>query len=108
MFLKEFTNRLYRNKTHLFDIFLICLIGTLAISWFRGDFLINGGTFGLPLDRAKYFYATISIWDSTALGYNSPRQLPGLMPYSFFSIFTSIIGLSVSSYEKLLFYLVVP
>ena len=86
-------------------LLLIPIVGLLAITWFRGDFIINVGDFGFPLTRNLFFYKTLFFWDhSISMGYPAPGQLAFLIPYSLCAFLTEKIGISLVGFEKLLFY----
>lgn len=87
------------------DVVLILFLGFLSITWFRGDYLISGGDFGLPLDRLKYLRLMFSSWDETySMGAPNPRQLASLIPYALWGGITEALGLSLIFWEKSLFY----
>ena len=88
------------------DVVLILFLGLLSVTWFRGDYLISGGDFGLPLDRLKYLRLMFSSWDETySMGAPNPRQLASLLPCALWGGITEVLGLSLIFWEKSLFYI---
>lgn len=94
------------KKIKYWDVVPILLLGLLSLTWFRGDGLISGGDFGLPLDRLKYLRLMFYSWDETfSTGIANPRQLASLIPYALWGGITEILGLSLIFFEKSLFYI---
>lgn len=94
------------KRNYLIDVLLILFLGSLSLTWFRGDFIINIGAFGFPFSRMQFFHNTLYFWDhSISMGYPAPGQLAFLMPYTLYAAFTEHIGLSLVFFEKSLFYL---
>lgn len=102
----KLVERIKKRNWQVLDIVLILLLGLLSLTWFRGDFLIAGGDFGIPFDRAKYFQVMFSVWDETiSLGNPDYRQVASLIPYALSGAMTQYLGLSLVVWEKLLFYI---
>ncbi|MFC1946130.1 hypothetical protein ACFLW1_02905 [Chloroflexota bacterium] len=90
----------------LIDLLLIAVIGTLAISWFRGDFLILYGDFDFYPEWHDTFFRTFYSWDVEGMAVPNTQVLVALMPYEVFRTFTlGFLGLSPVVAEKILFYL---
>jgi len=92
------------NRLTIIEISFILIIGLISLTWFRG-LLINTSDFVLPLDREKYFLATLSIWDDRfTTGFNNPLQIPNML-FGLFSTFTQKIGIPLLTYEMIIFYI---
>lgn len=107
VFLKNNIQAMIKNFLKLFnwEIFLIFILGFLSISWFRGNNLISGGDFGMPLDWIKYLKLMRFVWDETiALGVSAYRQVALLISYALIGGLLQFLGFSLSFIEKFLFY----
>lgn len=94
------------KKPLFFDIVLILVLGLLSLTWFRGNYLISGGDFGMPFDRLKYLQLMFSTWEETySLGAPDYRQIASLIPYALWGGATEVLGLSLVFWEKSLFYI---
>ncbi|MDP7525250.1 MAG: hypothetical protein QF713_02805, partial [Dehalococcoidales bacterium] len=90
----------------LIDLLLIMLVGLLAITWFRGDFLILAGDFDFYPEWHETFFRTFFSWDPDGLATANTQVLPALIPYEIFRSFSlGLLGLSPVVAEKILFYL---
>ncbi|HBB66166.1 MAG: hypothetical protein A2049_05000 [Elusimicrobia bacterium GWA2_62_23] len=88
------------------DLLFLLAISALSLTWFRGDNLINVGDFCFPLDRKVYLSVSTFLWDhSISMGYPAAGQLGSIFPYSLLGVLTDWIGLSLVSFEKLMFFL---
>jgi len=92
------------NRSTIYELALILGIGLLSLTWFRG-LLINTSDFVLPLDREKYFIATLSWWDDRySTGVSNPLQFPNLL-FGMFSAFTQYLHIPLLYYEMFIFYI---
>ena len=95
-----------KNKSLVVDILIILILGILSLIWFRGNYLISGGDFGIPFDRLEYLRLMFSSWDETySMGAANQRQIASLIPYALWGGITQILGLSLVFWEKSLFYI---
>jgi len=100
-------NSIFRaNKSTIIDLFIILLLGTFSLTWFRGDFLISRGDLDFPLAFSTnayfpYFYVW---WDRFNLGMPLTRTLMQI-PYMSIIAFLSVLGFSTVSMEKFIFYI---
>jgi hypothetical protein len=91
--------------TRIPDLALIVAVGSLSITWFRGDFLINRGDFDLSLDRIRGLTRSLYQWDDNiSLGTPNSR-ITAAIPYNFFFALSEIIGIPLVIAEKILFYI---
>lgn len=87
------------------DILVILLLGILSLIWFRGNNLINGGDFGMPLDWIKYLKSMFSVWiDDYSLGGPDYRNFALLLPYVLMGGVMQFLGFSLVFIEKIFFY----
>jgi len=87
------------------DITIFLLLALLSLSWFKGDNLINGGDFGMPLDWIRYFKEMSSVWmESYSLGAAAPRGVASIFPYATFGALMQSLGFSLVFIEKIFFY----
>ncbi len=87
-------------------ILLILLLGCLSLTWFRGDNLIGGGDFGMPLDWGKYLKLMPFVWDETvSFGHADYRQVASLIPDAILGAGLEKLGFSLVAIEKIFFYL---
>src|SRR3990172_6836955 len=92
------------NKTILFDIALILLLGLLPLTWFKKNLLIYGTDFSFPLVKPlevlnNYFYA----WNNlNAPGTTAVANFPQI-PFLIFVSALNSIGLSLIAIEKIYF-----
>jgi hypothetical protein len=101
--LKEFIHLHHRT---LIDLLPILVIGLLAVSWFRGDFLILYGDFDFYPAWHDTFFRTFYSWDVDGLAVPNTQVLVALIPYEVFRAFSlGFLGLSPVVAEKILFYL---
>ena len=83
---------------------LIILLGLLPLTWFRGQNLISGGDFGMPLDWGKYRRVMGCTWDETiSLGSPDFRQVALLIPYGLLGAGLESVGFSLVAIEKIFF-----
>lgn len=88
------------------EILFLLLLGLLSLTWFRGDHLISGGDFGMPLDWVKYFKSLFFIWnESYSLGAPDYRQTASLIPYAILGALLQSLGFSLVWIEKIFFYI---
>jgi len=100
---------MYALKRSLFtrqmlDIVLILAIGTLSLTWFRGDFLISGGDFDFTLNRIGGFIRILYLWDDNISFGTLNSRIIAAMPYQLFLALSETAGLSLEVTEKILFY----
>ncbi|GFP19355.1 hypothetical protein HKBW3S03_00860 [Candidatus Hakubella thermalkaliphila] len=96
----------YAHRNTIIDIIFFLLLGLLSLTWFKGDFLINTGDLGFPLDRISHFIQSLYIWNgSVGLGSMNPQALAGALPLRLFLAITEIVGFSVVVAEKITYYL---
>jgi len=94
------------TKPLIIDVLIVCLFGLLALSWFRGDYLICGGDSWFFPDRFRSFMRTFYVWDSTqGTGALNTRIIAGSIPYEALRMLSKIVGLSLVDAQKLWFYL---
>lgn len=94
-----------KNKSFVIDIFIILLLGILSVTWFKGDYLINGGDFAMPFDWVKYLRSMFSIWhENSSMGAADYRNIASLIPYALIGSFFQSLGFSLVFIEKLFFY----
>lgn len=92
------------NKKHFTIILSLAIISLITITWFRGEHLINGGDYELPLSPLKDLYYRLFVWQYT-YGTESANSVANLFPWNSFFAFCEFLGLSLINSEKLLFYL---
>jgi len=98
-------------KRHLFtkqmlDLVLISALGTLSLTWFRGDFLILPTEFEFPPRPLDTLMRTFFAWDSLLRVENS-RILAGAIPHEFLRIgLIELLKLPVVTAEKVWAYLI--
>jgi len=100
-----FKTYLSTKKTTIISLSLILVAGLISLTWFKGNFLIDGLDRSFPPDRTAYFTRGFYVWDIFQAGGNSVRTLAGLFPTNIFLIGTEVAGLSLVAAEKLWFYL---
>src|SRR3990172_6316169 len=92
------------NKTILFDIDLILLLGLLPLTWFKKNLLIYGTDFSFPLVKPlevlnNYFYA----WNNlNAPGTTAVANFTQI-PFYMLIAFLNYLGLSLVAIEKIYF-----
>lgn len=73
----------FLKRKYLLDIVIILVLGLLSLTWFKGNNLINGGDFGMPLDWVGYFKSMFSTWmENWSLGAADYRNIASLFPYA--------------------------
>lgn len=93
------------KKEIVVDIAIFFLLALLSLSWFRGNNLINGGDFGMPLDWIQYFKSMSSVWmEAYSLGAAAPRGIASIFPYATFGALMQSLGFSLVFIEKIFFY----
>lgn len=102
--LKFFSKQFHLRSTIIISLFIIAVSGLVSISWFQGDFLINGLDRSFPPGRIEFFLRGFSLWDVFIFGADSPRNVAGLFPTNLYLAVSEVIGLSLISAEKLWFY----
>ena len=100
-----FKTYLSTKKTTIVSLLFILAAGLISLTWFKGNFLIDGLDRSFPPDRTAYFMRGFYVWDIFQAGGNSVRTLAGLFPTNIFLIATEVAGLSLVAAEKLWFYL---
>ena len=101
----QFKQSLYSHRATILAISIILIVGLISISWFQGNFLIDGIDRSFPPNRAVFFTRGFYIWDIFQLGGESARTTAGLFPANLFLLISEAAGLSIVSAEKLWFYL---
>lgn len=99
-----FSSRLRSYKSNIIDVLLLSSIGLLSITWFRGDFLIDRGDFDLPLNRLRGLIRSIYLWDDNISFGTLNSRIVAAIPYHFFFALSEVIGFSLVTAEKILFY----
>ncbi len=93
------------RKEIIIDLIIILILGTLSISWFRGNNLIVGGDFGMPLDWVKYLKNMFWVWvEDYSFGRTDYRNLASLVPYALTGGLLQSLGFSLVLIEKIFFY----
>jgi len=87
------------------SVAIILSAGLLSLTWFRGDFLINGGDMLMPPNRWQHFIRSIYAWDTNSLGGANARIIAEIVPYNTFLVLSEAVGLSLVNTNKLWFYL---
>jgi hypothetical protein len=88
----------------LTDILLILILGLLSITWFRGNNLIAGGDFGLPLDWIRLFKQCFSAWGETvSFGLFLPQGV--FLVLALFNSGLQFLGFGPVLIQKIFFYL---
>src|SRR4030042_2112391 len=95
--------KIAHNKT-LLDIVGILAIGLLSITWFRGGLLFNSSDFGLAINRQYYLNISSTIWVNNSTGIANLLSPTSLL-FAVFSYFTELIGISLLTYEMIMFYI---
>jgi hypothetical protein len=93
-------------SANIIFILIIALLGFLALTWFRGDFVINKADYDFSVNPTQDIYRYFYTWDSSVgLGLDNTRAIAKLFPYQLFiNVFTGM-GFSLVATEKILFYL---
>ena len=73
MTIVQFREIFYSNRKVIFNILLIFLVGLVSISWFQGQFLINGVDRSFSPNRTVFFTRGFFMWDVFQLGAESAR-----------------------------------
>lgn len=90
----------------IWDLAGLLLLSALSLTWFKGDYVINIGDFCFPLGRKIYFTVSTFLWDhSISMGYPAAGQLGAIFPYSLLGYITEILGFSLVSFEKIIFFM---
>src|ERR1035438_9556320 len=97
--------QLYLWSKTILVLSIIAALGIISITWFKGNFLIDGLDRSFPPDRTAYFTRGFYVWDIFQLGGISVRTLAGLFPTNIFLYATEVAGITLVSAEKLWFYL---
>lgn len=87
----------------IIDAIFILIIGLLSLGWFKQNLLIAGGDWNILSfpDYNRYYY----IWEhGISTGILNSRVLPSI-PFSTFLHFSEIMGFSLVTTEKILFYI---
>lgn len=97
----------YLREHKFLDYVIVFVVGLVSLSWFRGNHLILGhgdGVFGLrPLHN---LYSNLFIWvDNISTGSPWHTLSLGFLPLRIYSAFMELIGASLITNEKILFYL---
>lgn len=93
------------KRKYLLDIVVIFIIGLLSLTWFKGNYLINGGDFGMPFDWVRYFKSMFSVWvETNSLGVADYRNIASIIPYALFGALMESFGFSLVFIEKIFFY----
>ncbi|MEM0314289.1 MAG: hypothetical protein QXQ41_07055 [Candidatus Bathyarchaeia archaeon] len=95
----------YSHKTTLIDLMIIMLMGSISLSWFRGDYIIKTGDDFFPLDPAYASFLTSYLWvhyTSTGLP-NDPLALTNI-PLFILIASANTIGLHIVILQKLFYY----
>lgn len=102
---KNLVNFLKARKDLIVDILILLLLGFLSITWFKGNYLINSGDFGMPFDWVKYLKSMFSVWyENVSTGMPDYRNIAGLIPYALLGGSLQFSGFSLVFIEKLFFY----
>ena len=94
----------YAHSNTIVDLMFVSILGLLSITWFRGDFLIATLDLSFPPNRILTFSRSLYLWDVLSLGYANARISALIVPYEGFRALSEIIGLSLVTTEKILFY----
>lgn len=85
---------------------MIFLLGLLAITWFRGNFLVNPGDTNFSFNPINDLYRSLFVWDhQQELGRLDSMAAAKIFPYNAMLAVLVKIGLSIYSAQKILFYL---
>jgi hypothetical protein len=92
-------------------IFLILLIGTISLTWFKAE-ILAGGDQGLPppadiLQRLLYFWDPYNPWLGSYIDFFAPSAPPAslIVPYGIFWTTLESIGLSIPIIDRIWIYL---
>lgn len=91
------------HKNSIIWVTLILLLGLLSFTWFREDYLIDGYDLELPLSPLYHFKASSFTW-SCVVSVESANSIAALFPKATFFVLGSLLGFSILTSEKLLFY----
>jgi hypothetical protein len=101
-------HRLFALDKSDYVIFLIILLMSLiAISWFKGDNILNGVDADYPITPNADFERSVFAWWERGLGASNVRGLALAPLYTFPQLALNTIGLSLSSIQQLIFCLIV-
>jgi hypothetical protein len=79
----------------------------IAISWFKGDNILNGVDADYPITPNADFERSVFTWWERGLGASNVRGLALAPLYTFPQLALNTVGLSLSSIQQLIFYLIV-
>lgn len=97
---------LLKATKQYYPIFCYLIFASFSLFWFRGKEFISAGDFGWPIDFKVFFKLTTSVWDwSVAPGYNAARQVASIFPYALYGYVASLLGISSSYFERIIFFL---
>lgn len=94
--------KLVADHRWFIGIFVILILGSLSLSWFKGDYLIAGGDYFFDLKPNLSLQSAIYSWSPHGLG-----AFPNARPTILFSIILALfqaIGLAPTLVEKIIFY----
>lgn len=95
------------KKKNLLYIVVIASVGLITLVWFKHNLLIDGGDFDFPLSPLNIFNRYYQLWDYRInTGQPGIRNIPQLFPYQLFLVLTRLIGISLITSQKILFYLI--
>jgi hypothetical protein len=92
------------RKNTIISAVIILVVALISLVWFGGNYMLIGTDLIFPSNRIVTFLRTFSIWDPSSLGSANPRMLAWSFPNGVFLAFSSAVGLSLVSAEKLWFY----
>ena len=104
VYLVSLRHHFLKHKGTIIAFIIICFVGLISLTWFRGNYLISGIDFSMPFDRIKSFTTNFYTWDPQSIGFANPRTIASTFPVYVYFAFSEVIGLSLVNAEKILFY----
>lgn len=100
-----FTKRLKALvSTETFYLLFFAVLSLFSLKWFHNYQFILAGDLSWPLDFARFFEFTSSIWDSSiAPGYPAPRQLASFFPFATYGFLASLAGIDASIFQRIVY-----
>ncbi len=87
------------------DVVVILLIGTVSLTFFQGDYVIKGGGSSFPLDPSVALRWLPYTWHHEMGTGTRDFQSQGWLPYIGLIALMQLFGLSLSTSQQLLYYL---
>ena len=91
-------------ESDFFYVVVFLVISLFALTWFHGEQYILAGDLGWPLNFARFFELTRSIWDSSvAPGYPAARQLASFFPFASYGYIAHLMGIGSHIFQRFIY-----